>query len=487
MRSQEHRDVGNAATGGATVELAANDDQEGLRLSFGDVVALSGDYFVADEDHGEGGGDEASGDDLVRGGLFELGPIPGDRGSRMGTRDEIVAALWVMAADQMTVDRRFEGAGAFATFDFGVGDGPKAVERRVRDRFLALGASNDDHFVRPGARGAATGGDRPRARYGSATLAYRNLHRRAIDEAHRRGRARGDVERAMAREAAAQHHLTDAFAAGHLRTPVAAIREYWQHRYPGFCDGLHQRVAAETAAALKQTGTALRLLPEAFLYRRALAAVRARTAQYPRISLGDLLAKVFHDWDNSHGLELEGGGLVFGDGCLEQGRTRELALAAARAGVDDIEVAFDLGRSGPELSGEQLYMAVRSATGADAELFVAETSIPTPSRDNPAQNWRAVDFESLWETPIVGSAGTTVGEAVCEALRPGEELPRRLAGLGDSLADSIGLAALPFIRKRLGDRAGDAYQRGFIAKLEHDPKEAVLAVIEAGGGISTSG
>ena len=286
----------------------------------------------------------------------------------------------------------------------------------------------------------------------------------------------------MAREAAAQHHLTDAFAAGHLRTPVAEIREYWQQRYPGFWDGLRQRVAADTAAMLKEMGGPLGRLPKAVLRRRALAAVCARTAGFPRVSLGDLLAKVFHDWDNVHGVALEGGGVVFGDGCLDQGLTRELALGAARAGLDDAEVAFGLGRSNRGLNGEALYQAVRSATGAEAEHFVAETRIPVPSADTPAQNWRAADFESLWDAPIVGSTGTTVGQAVCEALEPGEELSRRLAGLGDSLGDSIGVRAPAFVQQHLGRQAGEAYQRGFIAKLERDPRGAVLAVVDAGGG-----
>ena len=482
VRAQEHRELADAASGGATVELATGDGARRLRLSFGDVVALSADYFVANglDATGEGQGVAAS-EDLASGGLFQLAAVPGQLGTRLGTSDEIVAALRVMAADQMTVDSRFEKGGEFAAFNFN-DDDAKAVERRVRDRFLALGASNDDHFVDPGQRGWATEADRPRARYGSATLAYRHLHRRALDEAHRQACDGGRLEVAMAHEAAAQHHLTDAFAAGHLRTPVAEIREYWQQRYPGFWDGLRQRVAADTAATLKEMGGALGLLPEVFLRRRALAAVWARTAEFPRVSLGDLLAKVFHDWDNVHGLALEGGGMVFGDGCLEQGVTKELALGAARAGLDDVEVAFDLGRSNGGLNGEALYQAVRSATGAESEHFVAETWIPVPSADTPAQNWRAADFESLWETPMVGSTGTTVGQAVCEALEPGEELPRRLGGLGDSLGDSIGVVAPAFVQQHLGRRAGEAYQRGFIAKLEEDPRAAVMAVIDAGGG-----
>lgn len=159
------------------------------------------------------------------------------------------------------------------------------------------------------------------------------------------GRHGDDISRAMAREAATQHYLTDAFAAGHLRTPVAAMREFWQERYPWFWEGLRRKVASETAA-LRELAARLRVVPTSVLYGRTFRAVTARTSGFPRISLGDLLAKVFHDWDNTHGLALEGGGRLFGDGCLDQGVTRELALAAVLAGVDDVEVAFGLGASG---------------------------------------------------------------------------------------------------------------------------------------------
>jgi hypothetical protein len=47
MRSQEHRAVGEAATGGASVEVggAAGVEQRFI-LGYGDVVALSGDFFA---------------------------------------------------------------------------------------------------------------------------------------------------------------------------------------------------------------------------------------------------------------------------------------------------------------------------------------------------------------------------------------------------------------------------------------------------------
>ena len=486
MKAQEHRALGDAATAGARVDLGGDAAGERLVLGFGDVVALSGDFFVADGfPVAAAPGVASRAEALASDGLFALAARSGADGERAGTDDEIVTALKVMAADQEVNDVRFEPGGQFATFRSGTA-AAEDVERRVRDRFLALGASNDDHFVAPGARGWATAGDRPAPRFPSALEAYRVLHQRALNEAWRLGRIGGDLSRAMAREAAAQHHLTDAFASGHLRTPVAATREFWQVRYPGFWHGLRRLVAADTAAALRELAWPLRLLPEPVVARRALDAVLTRTAGYPRISLGDLLAKVFHDWDNVHGLALDGGGMVFGDGCLDQGLTRELAIRAVRAGVDDVEVAFDLGAgrlrsleagAGMVATGAALYRAVRAATGAPDDAFLAETRVPRPSPENPAQNWRATDLDELWSSPIVGSRGTTVGAAVNEALEAGQELPRRLESLGQGVGDSLGLPPVPGLRRWMGGKVARAYHRGFLDNLAADPKGAVSASV----------
>ena len=48
MKAQEHRTLGDVATGAAPVDVGGVFGGEALVLSFGDVVALSGDYFVAD-------------------------------------------------------------------------------------------------------------------------------------------------------------------------------------------------------------------------------------------------------------------------------------------------------------------------------------------------------------------------------------------------------------------------------------------------------
>lgn len=108
MKSHEHRAIGHAASGGALVHLGGECTAEGLVLSYGDVVALSGDYFASDD-------------------LFRLAAVPGKRGTKPGTQDEIISALEVMAVDEAVVDARFEPGGQFS---FTVTAGANEVERR---------------------------------------------------------------------------------------------------------------------------------------------------------------------------------------------------------------------------------------------------------------------------------------------------------------------------------------------------------------------
>jgi hypothetical protein len=478
MKSHEHRTIGQAAAG-ALVEVGGNATEERFVLSYGDVVALSGDFFASHHCGTHSVVGAFAPEDPTSDDLFQLAAIPGNQGTQPGTRDEIICALKVMAADGDFVDPRFEPGGQFSDFQFTAAAAATEVERRVRDRFLALATANGDHFVAPGRpdttddhNSAYTNG------FDSAITAYRRLHKAALDEAYRLGQCQGEVSRAMAREAAAQHYLTDAFAAGHLRTPVTAIRHYWHHRYPQFWPNLQHKVAADTAAALRELTRPARILPADLVYNRVHAAVKARTRRYPPITFGDLLARVFHDWDNNHGLILDTGGILFGDDHLEEGVGKKLAITAARAGIDDIEVAYQLGMSGSRLDGEALYQAVRSTTGAPHATFLAETRIPIPSADNPPQNWRATDAEALWSSPIVGTTGTTVGMAVEETLQEGGEVFHRLDRLGSGAFQIPGLLGVPPLRQWITCKGTQAYHQGFIQGLTHNPKATVLTIVD---------
>jgi hypothetical protein len=472
VNGNEHREIGDSASGGALVNVGGESAQERFWLSYGDVMALSGDYFVPEPDS------RAEGEALVADSLFGLARVAGAAGTRPGSRDEIVCALKVMTVDEGFVDSRFQDGGEFAGMDLGSRGPCGEVERRVRDRYLELAATNDDHFVEPGGITHEHRSGRPPA-FGSAVLAYRHHHQLALEQACRLGRDRGDLSQAMAREAAAQHFLTDAFTAGHMRTPVALIRRYWHARYPGFWESLQRRVAADTASTLRELAWALRPLPSRVVHDSTLAALRRRTSRYPELSVGDFLARLFHDWDNAHGLILDGGGVVFGDGHVKQGATRKLALAAVRAGIDDIEVAFELGAAGARVTGGPLYRTVRAATNAPGDRFVAETRIPRPSPVNAPQNWRATDVETLWDTPIVGPTGTTVGQALTDMMDPDGYFIRQLDRLGQGLVDEYGPLAVPRIGGWLARKGREAYHRGFVEALAAHPKQVILSTIHA--------
>jgi hypothetical protein len=463
MRSHEHRSIGNEATGAALVNVGGEAPDEQFLLTFGDVVALSGDYFCPSGSRGARPG----------AGLFSLAPVAGRSGTRTATRDEIVGALKVMTVDEVFDDPRFESGGAFGSYEFSPRADRTDVERQVRDRYLTLAAANDDHFVAPGRSDASTGSGS-----GSALAAYHDLHQLALDGAWRLGRTGGDLSQAMAREAAAQHYLTDAFAAGHLRTPVADVRRFWHARYPQFWARLQQKVASDTAKALREVSALLRLATPGFLYRRTLSELKARTDRYPELSLGDLVARAFHDWDNSHGLLVDGVGMVFGDGHIEEGATRALALAAARAGIADIEIAFGLGASGRAVHGRALYAEVRQATGANGDSFAAERCVPRVSDVNPVQNWLAPDVESLWESPMVGVGGPTVGSAIVEMLEPNGQFIRQLEGLGEGLAGTHGMLGVPVLGRWLIGHCCHAYHRGFVEPIARDPRPVLLGLFD---------
>ncbi len=184
------------------------------------MVALSGDYFASHD-------------------LFRLAAIPGERGTMRGTRDEIICALKVMAVEEDFVDTRFEPGGQFGHFEFTATAAATEVERRVRDRFLALVATNGDHFVAPRGGDLTEPKGTQHLEFGSAVIAYRRLHELALEEACRLGRCRGDESQAMAREAAAQHYLTDVFRGG---TPANS-----GHGYPPLLASPLPLVLAEPA------------------------------------------------------------------------------------------------------------------------------------------------------------------------------------------------------------------------------------------------
>lgn len=103
MNGNEHRSIGDEAFGGAHVNLGGESAQERFWLGYGDVMALSGDYFRPEASLDVAARD---GRDHLAGSLFGQARVPGQAGTRPDTRDEIVCALKVMTVDEAPAHAR---------------------------------------------------------------------------------------------------------------------------------------------------------------------------------------------------------------------------------------------------------------------------------------------------------------------------------------------------------------------------------------------
>jgi hypothetical protein len=458
--SQEHQSLGDTATGSARYDLsgAAGDP---IQLTHGDLIALSGDYFLAGPGTGSAGGRGQQDD------LFHLAARAGNRGQAAGTRDEVIWAIKVIRGD----DPRFGPGGPWAGFVFS-----EAVKAAVNERYQRLAAANTTHFAAP--RGRDASGQPNPSPEGSAGGSYRSTHEAALRLAAQAGQRGEPIDRAMAMEAAAQHYLTDAFSAGHVRTPIGDLREHWGTRYPLFWYNLRHKIALDTAIRLNEQSTnATTILGTVNqMYEAISQQVEAMAASLPAVTLGDLLAKVFHDRDNEEGLDVAGGGRVYGDGHLDhpdpRNRTRALAQGAIRDGNSDVQAAYQLGvqaAGGTPIPDERIYTQVRAATQT-GDRYLAETRMPAPAPTEAPQSWRAESLEELWGRPVVGASGPTVGAKIIQTLQPGGEIRATLEELADRFPEVD--------RRWSGDlQPRRAYRDGFLAPLVADPRAGLLHII----------
>jgi hypothetical protein len=456
--SQEHQSLGDTATGNASYDVGGAADDH-FQLTHGDIVCLSGDYFLAGPGTNTAGGKGQQDD------LFHLAERPGNRGQAAGTRDEVIWGLKIIRGN----DARFAPGGPWASFIFS-----DAVKNAVNERYQRLAAANTTHFAAPKGRDAA---GQPNPSTESAGNSYRSTHETALRMACAAAVRHEPIDRAMAMEAAGQHYLTDAFSAGHLRTPVGNLREYWGGRYPLFWYNLRHKMALDTAVQMNaQTNnltTALGTVNQ--MYNAISHQVEEMASSLPAVTLGDLLAKVFHDHDNGTGMEVQGGGRVYGDDNLDnpdpRNQTRALAQGAIRDGNADVQAAFRLGQSagGQPLPDEQLFTQVRAASKTGTR-YLAETRMPAPAATEAPQNWQAGSLEELWNKPVTGTGGPTVGVKIVEALQPGHEIRATLDELANRFPETESRGTGNLQPRR-------AYRDGFLNPLLTNPQGGLLGII----------
>ncbi|HEK0909441.1 TPA: phospholipase [Pseudomonas putida] len=186
----------------------------GLSLTYGQVVALGGDFYGVPERPIADGATPAERIERFLQAFDSLARVPASRAEAQ----DILAVMQeeISAANRAIKDGRQPheaydalGDSLSARWNRITGGGSVASDLLPLGRYLKLAASNWDHFGR------------------SALLAYQAGHGAALQQALR-ARDSGDerdLQLAYAMNAFADHFLTDLFSAGHLRVPRKALAD----------------------------------------------------------------------------------------------------------------------------------------------------------------------------------------------------------------------------------------------------------------------
>lgn len=307
--ASEHKELGDVT--GQDVDLG-----NGVVLSWGEVVALAGDHFGSLDDLRDAASTEA-GKRQIRAALEHAG-IAGPHS----------AAATLPA--------------------------PTAADAAVaNERYIRLAAVNVSHF------GAG----------GTALASYRRYHSEAIEKAIAAGLldteiSASDLQDAYASEAFGQHFLTDLFSAGHVRVPRAEILEWYSAFAPTIVDrlirSLRERLVDELYAQAARQSRGARIFEG-----RARSKIRANLqskidkglaelggrevmVSYLGMALAGIVSGMLHDQEGERGVNVssghrpEGWRTVGDDRLDESPETREEAEMAVRAGLADVQQAYQL-------------------------------------------------------------------------------------------------------------------------------------------------
>ncbi len=398
-----------------------------FELTHGDIVMLSGDYFDP-RDKDENGAPVADN-------FFKLCNTPSSApGTQLGTQDEIMCAVHhAHSGDHRFLSGPVEGSkdpmfGNWANIKFS-----DAVKESVNNRYLRLASANWEHFAAP--RGPKSAGPGAGNR-GSAGGSYRALHEDALLRARDAKKAGLPIGEPMAHEAAAEHFLTDGFAAGHLRTPRQDIANYWRAKYPLFFENLKKTIAQDVAIWInrEQSNWATRLGSVLDIMGPILEQVDAATASLPAVGFDAIVGDIAHDIDNVEGLWVQNdiGNVwqTFGDSHggvkdtskPEQAATRSHVELSVKLGVQDVQHAYALPADSTD---EHVKESVRSSTPAPGKTgqpkYGPEQIMPKEvDGANGQQKWQVANFQDLVGAHIRSDRANTYGGEIIKSMTSGD-------------------------------------------------------------------
>jgi hypothetical protein len=438
----EHKAIGDKALPDRLWALPGANLFKELQITFGEWVAL-GDWFE----------DVAEIKEMLR---------PHRDADTIG---QVRYAVLVMIRPKDEGERRVEEA-KYMDVLF-----TEADKKAVLDRYALLKSRNIKHFPNPlkGDLNLTTAGKTTRrgkdGRPLGAIAQYHSDHLEAIELARKGGSVKDErfLGEALAMDGFACHYLTDAYSGSHLRTPRGSIKEYWERKEPKFLDNLVNFLADEVTFAIETApsgvmewiGSLADQLTLQGMYAVRNGARKEIRKVVPKISFGDLVGLIVHDWEGEHGADLHGpevtvAGQRFrlaGDEKMmaavsslekfktdaqltallkdkkagDDARTFAGATLAVRASVRDVERAFELGKRGKKRDE-----VVAALLGKD-KLFASERLIPTAipdrelAKDERQPKWDYATADDLLADPKIQAglkiSGRKVGEPFKETIK----------------------------------------------------------------------
>jgi hypothetical protein len=402
----EHRDIGDSASGRETTTIAFG--ASGQHLSFGEVVALAGDYFATYDE------------------MRDLARTP------MG-RAKVAWARW----QGLDLPKNQEP------------QVPTEAKDAVREQYYSLASRNLSHF----------------SAGGTAWESYVSWHSKAITDALSAGESNNAQtwRTALTKEAFGLHFLTDMFSAGHVRTPRAAIREWYERQAPDSTDRFLGYMAKFIYDRLDERQ---HLPPLAWWFSWITkGTIKGRVVKLGgeavrTFSLGDIVSLALHDLDNRglhvvsvvdpDGRPVQGGfrWKAVGDSHLGSSAagslTKRMAVAAVITSLRDLERVRGVGRklAGHLSSSSQRVAAVKQALGdASGLMFAAGRFVPkvdpTASANVPlpAAGLGVSRLEWRW-----GQLGDVAYQAIDDTVK--HRIPDELFGRLRDIPDPVVATAL---------------------------------------------
>jgi hypothetical protein len=389
----EHREVGELATNRKYVKLGS----KGYTIGYGEMIALAADIFPN---------------------LEYMENLANNPGTGPDSQEALDYARFILIKPDDV-----DGGLPQAAHKYKASSYTAKTRQVVDDMYYNLAADNSSHFVTPRGEDAMKA---PQNRPHSAGQSYRSYHEEALSRAAVAGKAGGAEDEALAAEGFGAHYLTDAVSSGHIRTPRLDIVARWDKDNPELVDRFKDYLAFRVVEWIVKNKWYGKTVRPRYSFDKAMGSISAAIDARPPLTMGVLVALAVHDYDNKHGLKVLSEGkekTVFGDSHLHKGDTEAIAVAAVKAGFDDVKQAYQLGKEGKTID-EIKTILLAGGTQYKAETILPHLSVLGMREQNPMPKWAVDSFEELFaDGPMKEALGIAVLGNISEIKKVAESQP----------------------------------------------------------------